>query len=258
MKVMMAGMGDKAGVSKKEIEKNSRIAEKCTDEQWMDSKAVACEECALMYMGSAAQDAQAAVQPLPPVERLRPTTVSVGVPRCALTSRQGQSTLKRTFGAGGWFTATGVPIGSAVVLGGSKNQKKLGGSAGGRMKGRFRIAPPPCSGKQPEKKASSPQQRLRAAAIAVQAAQELRNNPMMRRRGGATFVSKDQIADMQVATKVAEKDQQREAVAKKERKARAKAAAEAAAARKAAAVDDDDESDGGTPDASSDSEAEGD
>ena len=116
-------------------------------------------------------------------------------------------------------------------------------------------------GKQPVKKkkeASSPKHRLRVAAIAVEAAQELMNNPMMRRRGGAIFVSRDQIADMQVATKAEEKDQVKEATVKEERKARAAAAAEAAATRKAAAaaVNGDDDSDSGTPDASSDSEAE--
>ena len=144
MKVLVAGMATSQSAEAKKLQKrNSRssINEKLVDEEWLGLQARVCEECALLYMGSASADMRGArQQPLPPVARLRPTTVSVGVPRCAY-QRQA-STLQRTLG----------------------------------MPRKYRMAPPPCSGRaRPAARKSS----RKAVAVALVAAEELAI-PMLR------------------------------------------------------------------------------
>ena len=146
MKVLVAGMATSQSAEAKKLQKkNSRssINEKLVDEEWLGLHARVCEDCALLYMGSASADMRGArQQPLPPVARLRPTTVSVGVPRCAY-QRQA-STLQRTLG----------------------------------MPRKYRMAPPPCSGRR-KAVAQSRKSSRKAVAVALVAAEELAI-PMLR------------------------------------------------------------------------------
>ena len=146
MKILVAGMATSQSAEAKKLQKrNSRssINEKLLDEEWLGLHARVCEECALLYMGSASADMRGArQQPLPPVARLRPTTVSVGVPRCAY-QRQA-STLQRTLG----------------------------------MPRKYRMAPPPCSGRR-KVVAQNRKSSRKAVAVALVAAEELAI-PMLR------------------------------------------------------------------------------
>ena len=65
MKVLVAGMATSQSAEAKKLQKkNSRssINEKLVDEEWLGLHARVCEECALLYMGSASADMRGARQ----------------------------------------------------------------------------------------------------------------------------------------------------------------------------------------------------
>ena len=65
MKILVAGMATSQSAEAKKLQKrNSRssINEKLLDEEWLGLHARVCEECALLYMGSASADMRGARQ----------------------------------------------------------------------------------------------------------------------------------------------------------------------------------------------------